>query len=87
MFCDVGWGSDVARSGAAPPGAFLNLRLSPVRILGCTAEEVRRDALELLRAAGRRAHVGLCCINLDYGTPDEIVGAIFEAAREFAAGT
>jgi hypothetical protein len=86
VFCDVGWGSDVARSAAALPGAFLNLRLSPVRLLGCTAEEARRDALELLRAAGRRSHVGLCSINMDYGTPDENVTAIFEAAREFAAG-
>jgi hypothetical protein len=86
VFCDVGWGSDVARSGAALPGAFLNLRLSPVRLLGCTAGEARRDALELLLAAGRRSHVGLCSINMDYGTPDENVGAIFEAAREFAAG-
>ncbi len=83
VFYDVGWGSDVARCNAALPGAFLNLRLSPVRMLSCTAEEARREALGLLRAAGRNSQVGLCCINMDYGTPDGNVRAIFEAARDF----
>jgi hypothetical protein len=83
VFYDVGWGSDVARCSADLPDAFLNLRLNPVRLLGCTAEEARGDALALLRAAGRTSHVGLCCINMDYGTPDENVRAIFAAGREF----
>ncbi|MGO8793149.1 MAG: uroporphyrinogen decarboxylase family protein [Terriglobia bacterium] len=83
VFYDVGWGSDVARCSAELPDAFLNLRLNPVRLLHATAEEVRRDALTLLRAAGRDSQVGLCCINMDYGTPDENVEAIFAAAREF----
>jgi hypothetical protein len=83
VFYDVGWGSDVARCNAALPDAFLNLRLNPVRLLSGTAEEVRQDALGLLRAAGRTSQVGLCCINMDYGTPDENIRAIFAAAREF----
>ncbi len=83
VFYDVGWGSDVARCCVALPDAFLNLRLSPVRMLSCTAEEARRDALELLKAAGRSSLVGLCCINMDYGTPDENLRAILEAARSF----
>jgi hypothetical protein len=82
-FYDVGWGSDVARCSAVLPDAFLNLRLNPVRLLHGTAEEARSDALALLRAAGRDSHVGLCCINMDYGTPDENVRAIFAAACEF----
>lgn len=85
MFYDVGWGSDVGRCSAALPEAFLNLRLSPVRLLGGTAAEARQDALSLLRAAGRTSRVGLCCINMDHGTPDDNVLAIFAAAREFAA--
>ena len=80
-----GWGSDVAQCRAALPGAFLNLRLSPVRLLQGTAEEAHNDALTLLRGAGRTSKVGLCCINMDHGTPDENVQAIFAAAREFAA--
>jgi hypothetical protein len=83
VFYDVGWGSDVTRCSAELPDAFLNLRLNPVRLLHGTAEEARADALALLRAAGRDSHVGLCCINMDYATPDENVRAIFAAAREF----
>lgn len=83
VFYDVGWGSDVAGCSAALPEAFLNLRLSPVRLLSCTARDARRDVLELLRAAGRNSRVGLCCINMDYGTPDENVQAILEAAGDF----
>jgi len=83
VFYDVGWGSDVARCSAALPDAFLNLRLHPVRLLSGTAQEARSDALALLRAAGRESNVGLCCINMDYGTPDENVQALFAAAREF----
>ena len=83
VFYDVGWGSDVARCSADLPDAFLNLRLSPLRLLQRTAQEARSDALALLRAAGRNSQVGLCCINMDYGTPDENVRAILTAAREF----
>jgi hypothetical protein len=83
VFYDVGWGSDVGRCSADLPEAFLNLRLNPVRLLYGTAEETRSDALALLRAAGRDSQVGLCCINMDYGTPDENVRAIFAATREF----
>jgi hypothetical protein len=83
VFYDVGWGSDVAQCSATLPDAFLNLRLNPVRLLSCTADEVRQDALGLLKAAGRNSRVGLCCINMDFGTPDENIRAIFDVARDF----
>lgn len=78
-FVDVGWGSDVGRCGALLPTSFLNLRLSPVRILQETEDTVRREVVELLSqvAADR---IGLCCINMDHGTPDANVHAILEAA-------
>lgn len=72
-FCDVGWGSDVAQCSRVLPDTFLNLRLSPVRMLQLPQEEIRRDIESLLSAAGRTEKVGLCCINMDYGTPDENV--------------
>ncbi len=75
-FVDVGWGSDVARCRKAFPKAFLNLRLSPVRMLRESADQIRRDAEELLESAGSNAGVGLCCINMDYGTPDENIRAL-----------
>lgn len=80
VFYDVGWGSDVARCAASLPDAFLNLRLSPMRMLSCTAGEIRADARALLAASGRSANVGLCCINMDHGTPDENVRALLESA-------
>ena len=79
-FFDVGWGSDVARCRKELPHAFLNLRLSPVRMLQCTAAEIRKDAEQLLAAVGDTSNVGLCCINMDHGTPDENVRAMLDVA-------
>jgi hypothetical protein len=83
-FYDVGWGSDVAKCSKLLPDAFLNLRLSPVRMLQCPAGEIRRDVESLLTAAGRTAKVGVCAINLDYGTPEENVLTVLDAAARFA---
>jgi hypothetical protein len=83
-FVDVGWGSDVAQCSRALPDAFLNLRLSPVRMQSVGAREAAADAERLLAAAGRTEKVGLCAINMDYGTPDENVLAIFKVAEGFA---
>lgn len=86
VFCDVGWGSEVARCRRDLPGVFLNLRLSPVRMLQESAETIRRDTGELLAAAGSARDVGVCCINMDFGTPDENVLAMIETARAFRDG-
>lgn len=80
VFVDAGWGSDIARCRKELPSAFLNLRLNPVRMLQCGAGEIRRDTEQLLAAAGSRRNVGICCINMDYGTPDENVQAMIGAA-------
>jgi hypothetical protein len=80
-FVDVGWGSDVARCSRAFPDAFLNLRLSPVRMLQESAETIRQDASHLLELSGRTTGAGLCSINMDHGTPDANVAALLEAAR------
>ncbi len=83
-FVDVGWGSEVGRCRRDLPDAFLNLRLSPVRMLNCTATEIRADALSLVEAAASAANIGLCAINMDHGTPDENVQAMLEVARTFS---
>jgi hypothetical protein len=80
VFLDVGWGSDVARVRRELPDAFLNLRLSPVRMLNVTAAEIRDDAARLLEAAGGSGRCGLCSINMDYGTPEGNVRAMLETA-------
>lgn len=85
VFADVGWGSDVAAVSAALPDTFLNLRLSPVRVLQLTAAEIREDAEKLLQACGRTEKVGLCCINMDHGTPDANILAMLDAARRWGS--
>lgn len=80
---DVGWGSDVAAVAAALPQSFLNLRLSPVRMLHNTPHEVAADAEYLLQAAGDLARAGLCCINMDFGTPDDNIFAVAEVVERY----
>lgn len=82
VYMDVGWGSDIARCADALPNTFLNLRLSPVRMLRESPEAIYADTLNALRAAGRRHNVGVCCINMDGETPDENVQAMFRAAAD-----
>lgn len=82
-FADVGWGSDVAACRAALPDTFLNLRLSPIRMLQCTPAEMAADAEMLLRVAGPLDKTGLCCINIDHGTPDDNIFAVYEVVERF----
>jgi uroporphyrinogen-III decarboxylase len=80
---DVGWGSDVAAVKEALPGVFLNLRLNPVRMLTATPGEIAADTELLLRAVGSLENVGVCCINMDYGTPDENIFSMFQVVQRF----
>lgn len=82
-FLDVGWGSDVAACRAALPEAFFNLRLSPMRMLSCTPQEIAADTETLLSAAGPLELAGVCCINMDYGTPDENLFAMAEVIEKY----
>jgi uroporphyrinogen-III decarboxylase len=83
IFYDAGWGSDIVRCSQAFPEAFLNLRLSPVRMLQQSPDEIKHDTETLLRTAARSENVGVCCINMDHGTPDENVMAMIHAAQQF----
>ena len=85
-FVDVGWGSDVAAVRRALPEAYLNLRLSPVRMLTCTPDEIAADTEALLRAAGALERVGICCINMDYGTPDDNLLAMYRVIEKYRNG-
>lgn len=82
-FFDVGWGSNVKLCREALPDRFLSLRLSPERMKSKTAEEIEQDIESLLQDASSLHNVGLCCINMDYGTPDENVRKIFEVAEKY----
>jgi uroporphyrinogen-III decarboxylase len=82
-YVEVGWGSDVARCREALPDAFFNLRLSPVRMLQSTPQEIAEDTEKLLSGAGPLEQVGVCCINMDYGTPDDNIFAMFEVVQRY----
>jgi len=80
VYLDVGWGSDIAACRAALPDAWLSLRLNPVKMKDTTSEEAAADTEALLAAHGAPwDRVAVCCINMDYGTPDEVVRAMFRA--------
>ena len=83
-FLDVGFGSDVAACGRLFPSAFLNLRMSPVRMLECSEDQVYRDVRQALAACARSNNVGVCCINMDGATPDANVRAMFQAAADWS---
>lgn len=80
---DVGWGSDVAAVREALPDAFLNLRLNPVRMLQATPREIAADTESLLKAAGPLENAGVCCINMDYGTPDDNIFAMYQVVERY----
>lgn len=83
MFFDVGWGSDIALCKQYLPDAFLNLRLSPVRMIQEEPETIFDDVERLLADAGDLENVGICCINMDYGTRDENITAMYDAVKRF----
>jgi len=82
-FFDVGWGSDVAACRSALPDAFLNLRLSPVKMAKCAPGDVRADAERLVRQAAPYDRAGLCCVNMDGTVSDENVQALIDSALDY----
>jgi hypothetical protein len=83
VYYDVGWGSDVAASRRALPDAFFSLRLSPVRVLSATPDDIAADVEQLLLNCPRLERAGVCCINLDADTPDENVWALFAVVERY----
>jgi hypothetical protein len=84
VYLDVGWGSDIAACRAALPQAWLSLRLNPVRMRTATPEEATADTQALLQAHGAPwERVAVCCINMDYGTEDEAVRAMFHTVAGY----
>ncbi|MBE0670061.1 MAG: hypothetical protein IH588_05705, partial [Anaerolineales bacterium] len=82
-FFDVGWESDVAECRRVLPDAFFNLRLSPIRMLQCTPRQIAEDTEKLLQAAGPLEKAGVCCINMDHGTPADNIFAMAEVVERY----
>lgn len=85
-FFDIGFGSDISKCRKLLKNSFFNLRLSPVKILKCKKEEVRNDIIRMVEHNGSIENVGICCINMDYKTPDENINAIYETVYELRKG-
>jgi len=81
-FLDVGSGGDVARLREHLPLTFLNIRLSPVEIVGQTPHEIRETVRRLVHESGNPWLTGVCCINMDHQVTDEQVAAIFEEVEQ-----
>ncbi len=84
-FLDVGWGGDVAVLRRHLPGTFLNIRLSPVEIVGQSLDAIRRSIEERVTASADPFLTGVCCINMDDRVTDDRVRAIFETVFELRA--
>ena len=82
-FFDVGWASDIAAARRALPDAFFSLRLNPGRMLAGTPDEAAADAERLLRSGAPLERAGLCCINMDAGTPDDNVWAVLAVVQRY----
>ena len=83
IYYDVGWGSDVAAARQALPDAFFSLRLSPVRMLSATPNEIAADVEQVLHNCTHLERAGVCCINLDADTPDDNVWAMFAVVQRY----
>jgi hypothetical protein len=78
VFFDVGWGSDIQAARSALANAFLNLRLSPVRMLTETAATIQADLEKMIQFSRQIEKTGICCINMEHGTPDENIRAVLD---------
>jgi len=81
-FLDVGWGGDVKKLRSLLPRTFLNIRLSPARIINQTPEEIRQAIITLVTNSGNPHLTGVCCINMDDRVANDKVKAIFETVFE-----
>jgi hypothetical protein len=80
VFVDVGAGSDIKAVRACLPDAFLNLRLKPTDMLTQSPGYIKREVRRMIRESERTDGTGICCINMDHGTPEENVRAVLDAA-------
>ena len=84
-FLDVGSGGDVALLRAHLPETFLNLRYSPVQIIGQSPEVIRRSIRRLVHDSANPWLTGVCSINMDEKVTDEQISAIFEEVQTLRA--
>ncbi|HPB40476.1 MAG TPA: uroporphyrinogen decarboxylase family protein [Flexilinea sp.] len=82
-YCEIGWESNPEKCRSFLPNAFLNLRLSPIRMLSCSSSEIKNDVEGLLNSVGDLTNVGVSCINMDFGTPEENILTVSETIERY----
>lgn len=81
-FLDVGWGGDLKILRKHLPHTFLNIRLSPIEIIGQTCDEINETIIRLVHDSGNPFLTGVCCINMDDKVRDDKVLQIFKTVEE-----
>jgi hypothetical protein len=81
-FLDVGWGGDLKILRKHLPRTFLNIRLSPIEIIGQTCDEINETIIRLVHDSGNPFLTGVCCINMDDKVGDDKVLEIFKTVEE-----
>jgi uroporphyrinogen-III decarboxylase len=81
-FLDVGWGGDIKKLRTNLPTTFLNIRLSPVKLIHDSCEEIEAAIRKLVNDSGNPSLTGICCINIDHHVKDEKISTIFKTARQ-----
>jgi hypothetical protein len=52
-------------------------------MLNCSAAEIKADVEFLLDSAKDLSQVGICCINIDHGTPEENLITVCETVVKY----
>ena len=84
IYMDVGCGSDIKACREAFMDRWLSLRLDPVKMLHSAAEEAKAATVALFEEHGPPFdRLAIQCANMDYGTPDEAIRAMFHTIAEY----
>ena len=81
---DVGCGSEIKPCREAFKDRWLSLRLDPVKMIRYTAEEATAATEALFEEHGSPyERLAVQCANIDYGTPDEAIRAMFNTIARY----
>jgi hypothetical protein len=81
-FLDVGYEGDVKILRNHLPDTFLNIRLSPVKLIDQSVDDIRTEIKKLVSDSGNLDLTGVCCINIDDKVSDDKITTILETVRE-----
>jgi len=84
VYMDVGCGSDIKVCREAFKDRWLSVRMDPVKMMHYAAEEATAATEALFEEHGPPYdRLAVQCANLDYGTPDEAIRAMFNTVARY----